>query len=328
MDILSDILDTLKLSGSLFFRSELEPPWGVDVPVEGRKAMLHIIADGQCCLQLEKDSKPLALSRGDVVLITSASEHKHKLFDALQSPYHSERQGLVCGVDKCAMVEGPAELAQLPQSQQAVLPAATDKTVLICGYFDFDEEMLHPLFQALPGKMRIQTQREANLRWLDNTIHLIREEAFSQRAGADAIANRMSEILYIKALRIYIEENLESLRGVSALHDRHLSRALNLIHEQFDQSLSVEELASEAGLSRSAFSQRFNKLMGLPVAQYITQWRLQKAKQMLLQTDQNMLEIALRIGYQTEAAFNKVFKRHFGVAPGAYRRKHYLLHAL
>jgi len=328
MDILSDILDTLKLSGSLFFRSELEPPWGVDVPVEGKKAMLHIIADGQCCLKMDEENEPLALSRGDLVLMTSASEHQHKLFDALESPYHGERQGLLCGEDKCEMIEGPAELAQLSEAQQAVLPAATDKTVLICGYFDFDEEMLHPLFHALPNKMRVKTQQEANLRWLDNTIHLIREEAFSQRLGAEAIANRMSEILYIKALRIYIEENLEDLRGISALHDRHLSRALSVIHEDFSESLNVENLATEAGLSRTAFSQRFNKLMGVSVSQYITHWRLQKAKKMLLQTDKNMLDIALRIGYQTEAAFNKVFKRHFGVAPGAYRRKHYLLHAL
>jgi len=328
MDVLSDILDTLRLSGSLFFRSELEPPWGIDVPVEGRKAILHIIADGQCCLQLAQDAEPIALTRGDLVLVTQAHSHQHKLFDAVNSPYHKEKQGVVCGTDQCEVVEGPAEL--LPESavDTKIQPAVTDKTVLICGYFDFDEEILHPLFQALPAKMQVRTNQEINLRWLDNTIHIIRDEAFSERPGADAIANRMSEILFIKSLRIYVEENLQSLQGIAALHDRYLSRALDIIHSRFHESLNVQDLATEAGLSRTAFSQRFTKMMGMSTAQYITHWRLQKAKQMLLQEKLNILDIAVQIGYQTEAAFNKVFKRHFGVTPGAYRRKYYLLHAL
>lgn len=328
MDILSDILDTLRLSGSLFFRSELEPPWGIDVPVEGKKAILHIIADGHCCLKLDQDAEPIPLSRGDLVLVTQAQSHQHKLFDAVDSPYHKDRQGIVCGTDQCEIVEGPADLLSESAATTRLQPALTDKTVLICGYFDFDEEILHPLFHSLPPKMNVKTTQEVNLRWLDNTIHLIRDEAFSERPGADAIANRMSEILFIKALRIYVEENLESLRGISALHDRYLSRALNIIHSRFHEVLNVQELASEAGLSRTAFSQRFTKLMGMSTSQYITHWRLQKAKQMLLQEQHNILDIAVQIGYQTEAAFNKVFKRHFGITPGAYRRKHYLLHAL
>jgi len=325
MDVLSDILDTLKLSGCLFFRSELEPPWGVDVPVEGRKAMLHIVAEGRCYMQLDKAKAPLALQRGDIVLLTHASQHPHKLFDALNSPYQAERVGVQCGVNQCETAEGPAELLSEPATGLELLPAATDKTVLICGYFDYDEELLHPAFTHLPTTMQIKTRQEVNIRWLDNTIHLIREEAFSKRPGAAAIANRMSEILYIKTLRIYIEENVTDLRGIAALHDRYLNRALTMIHEQFAQPLNVQDIATAVGLSRTAFSQRFSKLMGVSALEYITHWRLQKAKQMLLQTDQNMLEIALQIGYQTEAAFNKVFKRHFGITPGTYRRKHYLL---
>ena len=214
-----------------------------------------------------------------------------------------------------------------PDLELEIQPAASDKTILICGSFDFDEEFLHPVFHGLPQVMQVQTSKETSLRWMDNTIYLIQDEAFSERPGAEAIANRMSEILFIKTLRMYIENNIDDLRGISALHDRYLGRALKKIHQEFHESLTVQDIANEVGLSRTAFSQRFNRLMGISTLEYITHWRLQQAKQMLLQTDQNMLAIAMQVGYQTEAAFNKVFKKHFGITPGGYRRKSYFLNA-
>lgn len=323
MDVLSDILDTLKLEGSLFFRSELEPPWGIDVPVEGKKAILHIIARGCCHLRMEEDAKPLDLRAGDLVLVTQATHHRHKLFDALDSPHNTAREddgSIACGVDQCEIATGPTELPVSPA--RAVPPESVEeKTVLICGYFDFDEEIVHPLFRFLPMCMQVPTRSQANLHWLDYTIHLIQEEAFSKRSGADAMANRMAEILFIKALRIFIEENLEDVRGLAAMNDRHIGRALDIIHTRFEENLDLPLLAKEAGLSRSAFAQRFNKLMGMPTAQYLTQWRLQKAKALLAQSNRNIIEVAAQVGYQTEPAFNKVFKKHFGITPGAYRCK-------
>lgn len=320
MDVLSDVLDTLKLEGSLFFRSELEPPWEVEVPVEGKKAILHIIAEGHCQIKLEKDSAPVDLHKGDLILISRAKHHRHKLFDTGSSGI---RQSIACGTNQSNGISGPEQLATSPDSAP-VKESFINKTVLICGYFDFDEEIVHPLFRYLPASMRVPEQKETNLRWLEHTIHLIREEAFSKRSGADAIANRMSEILFIKALRIYIEDNLNDIRGLAAMHDRHISRALDIIHHRFDETLDVALLAKEAGLSRTAFSQRFSKLTGVTAAQYLTQWRLQKAKTLLAQSNQNILGVATQIGYQTESAFNKVFKKHFGVTPGAYRCKQVL----
>lgn len=323
MDVLSDILDALKLEGTLFFRSELEPPWGIEVPVEGKKAILHIIAQGCCHLRMEEADKPLDLRTGDLVLVSQARHHRHKLFDALDSPHNTAKEddgSIICGIDQCETVTGPADLPASP-TLTAPPAAPADKTVLICGYFDFDEEIIHPLLRFLPMCMQVPTRNQANLHWLEYTIHLIQQEAFSKRSGADAMANRMAEILFIKALRIFIEENMDEVCGLAAMNDRHIGRALTLIHTQFAQNLDLPLLAKEAGLSRSAFAQRFNKLMGMPAAQYLTQWRLQKAKTLLAQGQYTILDVAGQVGYQTESAFNKVFKKHFGVTPGAYRCK-------
>lgn len=306
MDILSDILSGIKMRGSLYFRTEFTPPWGVRVPALHNVARFHLVSRGQSWVRVGEHDRSILLASGDLIVIPHGAEHS--LSDAPDTRVFS--------VDDVVAQAGFT-------GQGALIYGGADRrnpTCLVCGHFAFDADARHPLLQALPPYIHIRGTDTLNHVWLDEAMRFIGHEAGSDRPGSAAIVNRLSEILFIQAIRAYVTQAGDQAKCLAGLTDPLIGRALRQVHRAPHERWTVAALAREAGLSRTGFAERFSELMGMTPLQYITDWRMQKARQLLAQADMGMIEIAESVGYQSEAAFGRVFKKHFNIGPGAYRR--------
>ncbi len=194
-------------------------------------------------------------------------------------------------------------------------------TTIICGVFNFQEGRDHALLSLLPPMIHIKGDEGHAVRWLDTTLKFMATEAASSRPGAETIVDRLTDILFVQAIRTWIDSHSEDTRGwLAALSDPQISIALRHIHGSPGQRWTVASLAAVVGLSRSAFSARFASLVGNPPLQYLTAWRMRLAANWLTDTDLSISEISDRVSYQSEDPFNRAFRRHVGVSPGRYRR--------
>ncbi|MBO9491463.1 AraC family transcriptional regulator [Endozoicomonas sp. G2_1] len=305
MDALTDILNTLKLKSSLYFRTELTAPWGVAVPAHGRVARFHIVIRGQCWLNIEGQAEPMLMSNGDLVVIPHGAGHV--ITDA----------------------EG-SEVKPLAEVLNEVSYSGTGPLVyggggagccLVCGEFAFDEVNSHPLLDNLPARLFVKGDESYNTTWLDSAIGFIAHEAASSKAGANAIIDRLSEIILIQVIRATLAQATEQIPFLSAFHDDKINSVLSHIHQDPAADWNVERLGQLVNMSRTAFSNRFASLTKMTPLQYVIFVRLQKASQLLLTTPQSLFSIADSVGYQSEAAFSLAFKRQFGIRPGEYRKQ-------
>lgn len=306
MDLLSDVLALLKLEGTLYFRTEFSPPWGVAVPEFENVARFHFVHRGRCWLRITGCKKPVLLEQGDLVIITRGSAHQ------LCDPPDTK----VLTVDQVVADTGFTGEGALVLGK----PGAGHETQLICGHFAFDRSANHPLLEALPRYIHIKGYADVADPWLEQTLRLIGSEAGRTQLGGDLIALKLSEIIFAQAIRTYLNAQGRSRQVFAGIADPHVSRVLQSIHRSPAHSWTLPELARIAGLSRSAFASRFHELMGMTPLQYLTQWRMQVARRMLVDTDAPMIRVAESSGYQSEASFGRVFKRHFDIAPASYRR--------
>src|SRR5207253_4752553 len=197
------------------------------------------------------------------------------------------------------------------------------ETALICGSFRFEGSRTHPLLSVLPPLIHIQGDGGASSRtteWLSTTLRFLAAEARHPRPGAETLISRLTDVVFVQALRAWIESQPEGVGGwLGALRDRQIAAALGQIHRQPERDWSVARLASTVGMSRSSFAARFTALVGEAPLAYLTRWRMHLAGELLRGRDLSVSEIAGRVGYESEAAFSKAFKREAGISPGAYR---------
>jgi len=196
------------------------------------------------------------------------------------------------------------------------------ETQLVCGHFAFDDHANHPLIDSLPEFVHIKNYGEVAGSWMESTLKLIGTEAGRDGIGGDFIAIRMSEIIFAQALRTFFASEGMDKPVFTAFMDPQIAPVLRAIHENPSGKYSVKELAKIAGMSRTSFMLRFSNCMSMTPLQYITFWRMQIARQQLAEVNSPIIDIAENIGYQSEAAFGRVFKKHHGVAPATYRRQH------
>lgn len=293
MDVLSDILRLLRLRASVYFHSDFCGTWTVDSSGSG-KATFHLVADGNCWLHTEGEQEPLALAAGDLVVFPRDARH--------------------------VISDSPEPL--LADTPPGVVRAggAGASTSLVCGYFEFDSPQVNPLLDALPDTVRIHSDQADNAIWLDTLVRLIRLETGSDSPGADAIVDKLSDVLFVQVVRTYIRENGPPQGLLAALSDVQVCRALKAVHASPGSAWSVETLAQEAGMSRSAFARRFQQLMNVTPMHYVAGWRMQRAFDVLAEGRQSVAAVAETFGYQSEASFSKAFKQHLGVGPGAVRK--------
>lgn len=300
MDALSDILRMIRLRGSIYFQKDLYTPWGMQVDT-GPYAQFHMIVRGFCWLQTAELADPLFLTAGDIVVFPYGQPHC--IAENLQNRMIPGRQ----------VVE--AVLNQKPIFTGDVLSAT-----LICGHFEFDRDFDHPFVKALPQMIHISNLNRSDIGLMEAATNVIIRETGSQSAGAEVVVDRLAEILFVQILRTYILRKSNETTFWAALQDEQISKSLKLIHTKPQENWTLESLAGLVGMSRSAFTVRFRELVGETPMRYITRWRMHRAKELLRIHRLPLIEIAEQVGYLSEAAFSRAFKRQFNQNPGAMRK--------
>jgi AraC-like DNA-binding protein len=304
VDPLGEALHVLRLRGTFYSRCEFTAPWGLVLPAMPGSLMFHVVTDGRCWLEVEGED-PRLLQPGDLGLVPHGDGHQLAsepgapgvaLFD-LSSEDASERYELL------RMGGGGA--------------AAT----LVCGTVTFDHPAARRLVAALPRTITVDAWSSPELEWVASTLRFMAAEARTLRPGGETVITRLADILVIQAIRSWIASDPAAQTGwVGALQDPRIGPALALIHREPARDWTIASLAHEVAMSRSAFAARFTELVGEPPMHYVTRWRMHVAQTWLIEDDATVGELALRLGYQSEAAFSRAFKRSMGVAPGAVRR--------
>jgi len=306
MDLLSDILSVMKLSGTLYFRTSFTSPWGVDVPPFENVSRFHYVHRGRCFAKVDGEREPAFLEQGDLIIINGGA--RHTLCDPVDADIHTLDQVVEeSGFNgRGTLIFGEAN--------------AGHETQLICGHFAFDSDASHILLEALPPCVHIKEYGTVSPDWLDNSLKMIGSEAGGNHLGGDLIAVKLAEIIFTQALRSYVSGQGHNVNGLAGFADVHIRQALTAIHENPAHSWSVETLAKIAGMSRTAFSNRFSELVTRTPLNYLTEWRMQLARHLLSDTDMPIIEVATRSGYGSEASFSRIFKRHFNEPPAVFRR--------
>ncbi len=306
MDALSDILDLLELRGTMYFRTSFSPPYAVAVPRHGRAARFHLVAQGRCHVGIE-DRHSVTLNTGDLILIPNGAAHvlsdvpdrpATALEDVLEQAGYSGEGVLAYGGD----------------------PRPDGDAKLICGHLNFADGVEHPLLRALPSHLLVTAELRARSPWLDELMRLITRQMFAGSPGFTASVIRLSEALFIEAVRACADQDEGLRRVITAIGDPRIGRALSLMHRDLDQDWTLDRIAREVGMSRSRFAEQFQTLMGSAPMSYLSDQRLQKAMALLSGTGEPIQRVAARVGYQSAAAFSRAFSNRYGHSPSDVRR--------
>lgn len=303
MDALSRILSTVQLEGSLYFPALFRGQWGLDVPANPAVCRFHVVVEGHCLLRTQ--GLEAQLHQGDLALVPHGRQH------TLQSE------------PRTPIVDLEKALGHKQYSGTGVFEWGDGGTPsrLVCGHFAFDKEAIHPLIEALPGLVHLKSTPTYDFRWVDQVMRFMGEEMHAQKPGSELIAQRLSEILFVQVIRHYGEMGTTPIPVLTALVDPRLSRALFAMHGALDHPWTLQAMATEAAMSRTAFAERFAELVGSTPMRYLQSQRMSLAGRLLRQGGRSA-EVAGHVGYRSEAAFARVFKRTHGVGPGEYRREY------
>ncbi|MGI9465197.1 MAG: cupin domain-containing protein [Aestuariivirgaceae bacterium] len=309
MDLLSDILSRLKLTGTLYFRTSFTSPWSVKVPSFANVSRFHFAHRGRCFVRVKAESSPVLLEQGDLIIITAGAEHTLYC--------DSKTENLAVQLDEVVQDSGFTGSGTLVYGDHGT----NHETQLVCGHFAFDENANHPLIDALPSYIHIKNYGEIAGSWMENTLKVIGAEACRDDMGSDLIGLKLSEIIFAQALRTYINSAGIDKPVLAGFSDPNIARTLEAIHKDPAFAWSLEALSSVAGMSRTSFVNRFTSCMSMTPLSYVTQWRMLIARQLLTETAEPIIGIAEDVGYRSEAAFGRVFKKHFAIAPATMRRQ-------
>jgi len=306
MDLLSDILAVMKMRGTLYFRTEFSAPWGVQVPAFENVARFHFAHRGRCWVRVAGVENPVLLNQGDLVVIPHGASH------VLADPVDVS----VVTLDNVLEASGFTGHGALVYGHSG----DSHTTELICGHFAFDSGATHPLIEALPPFIHIHNYGDVAHHWLEQTLKVIGSEVAQSALGADLIALKLSETICVQAIRAYLSTDGRERSVLAGFTDPRISRTLDAVHETPGAPWTLESMAKAAGQSRTAFAERFRRIMGQAPHEYLTQWRMQIARQLLLETSTPIIDIAERVGYQSESSFGRVFKRCIGHTPAGVRK--------
>jgi len=317
VDVLSELLRTVRLTGGLMLRGDLSAPWALQTPEPARLASLlspearqlmlfHVVAEGDCWIDLA-DGQRLRLEREDVVVLPYGDQHTMGS-DAAHAPLP---------------VEPLLATARVAEGLSVVTHGGGGaRTLLFCGYVQCDELMFNPLLKVLPPLLYARAAAEPAGSLLTATVRQLIAAAQASQAGSACMRARLAELLFIEVLRRHIVAlPPASFGSMGALNDPMVGRALHLLHARPADRWTVDGLAHQVGTSRSRLAARFKTMLGQPPMQYLTGWRLQLAARLLREGAPGVAAVAARVGYESEAAFNRAFKRHCGEPPATWRAR-------
>ena len=313
MDALSDVLRAVRLSGAVFFDVSASPPWVAESPAgdtivhrifPGADHLMsyHVVTHGSCWGALV-DEPPTQLLPGDIIVFPHGDAHVLSSGPNMRGAPDMTLYQPSAGGHPFTITMGSTP---------------GDQAHIVCGFLGCDTRPFNPLLAALPRVMHQRARAEGPLA---SFVQLAVSESRSPRVGGEAVLGRLSELLFVDVVRHYLETLPENRTDwLAGLRDPHVGRALTALHGDPSRDWTIEALAREAGLSRSAFAERFTAFAGHPPMQYLASWRMQLAAHMLLSGAEGVAAIAARVGYESEAAFSRAFKKILGVPPGEWRR--------
>jgi len=301
MDALSDILELIRLKSSVYFRKDFASPWGMEMG-KSSYAQFHMVVRGHCWLKSKFLKNPIELYAGDIVIFLNGDEHW-----LADDPSNKRISGI--------------KVVEAHHRKQELFKGKNISTTLVCGHFEFEKGFNHPLLKSLPKFLHIKDTERRELTWLETATNVIMQETGSNEPGADAVVKRLAEILLIQILRVYMLRKNVSKGYLAALKDHQINNALKLIHTKPDESWTLENIARQIGMSRAAFAAKFKHLIGITPMNYLTSWRMFKARELIRQRHLSLFEIAESVGYSSEASFNRAFKKQFKKNPGAMRKE-------
>lgn len=321
MDALSEVLRVVQLNGAVYLSAEFTAPWclisqvnsdicAAYLPRSDRIVSYHLVAEGTCWVRLADDPhSAVRLEAGDVVVVPQGDAH-------------------VLG---SAMDLEPVPAAPLLARHLETHPGEVMRTLyggggesarLVCGFLSCDEVLGNPLLAALPRMFKVDVGSGMESAWLASALDFAAAEAAEPQAGSATVLAKLSELLFVQAVRRCIDSLPVNGTGwLAALRDRYVGRAMLYLHMHPAHPWTVDELAASVGLSRSALAQRFTDLLGQPPMQYLARWRLYCAARELRGGSKSLAEVAGAIGYDSEAAFSRAFKREFGLPPASWRTR-------
>lgn len=316
MDALSEVLKAVRLTSGIFLEAEFTAPWCIDsapgeadvshmLPNAEQVSIFHLVTEGRLRAKLPGPGPMLELEAGDLIVFPHGDGH-------------------VLGSD---VQLSPVPVCQLVQAKPGGGLAHVKhggggaRTRIVCGFMACDKRTCKPLLGALPRMLRVSLRDSPAAAWIEATLRRGASETHAPSAGGEVVLGRLAELVFVEGMREYVRSLPESQQGwLAGLRDPHVGRALALLHADPARDWEVEALAQESGLSRSALADRFVALLGEPPMQYLTGWRMALASQALSTSNDSVARVAERVGYESEAAFNRAFKREFGAPPAAWRR--------
>ena len=304
VDPLGQALHFLRMTGVMYCRSEFTAPWALELPAFDDCLMFHIVTVGLCRLQVD-GCEDRVLQPGEFALVPHGAGHR-----LTSEP----------GVPAAKLFDLPRE--QVSDRYEILRHGGGGApATIICGAVRFDHPAAARLVTLLPKVIGVSAWNSPEFEWIQSSLRLMAVEAQEMRPGGETIVTRLADILVIQAIRSWISKDPAAQTGwLGALQDNQIGRALALVHRDPAKPWTVESLANEVAMSRSAFAARFTSVVGEPVMHYVARWRMNVALTWLKQDDAPLGEMAGRLGYESEAAFSRTFKRLIGCSPGAVRR--------
>jgi AraC-like DNA-binding protein len=315
MDALSEILKVVRLSSAVFFHARFTAPWCFQTPQAAsvaqtlhpgaeRLILYHFVADGSCEVAME-GQPPMQLTAGDIIVFPHGDAH---------------RMASEIAVAPGRPVDLPALLGRRPRMLR--FGGGGEATRFVCGYLECDPRLCRPILSALPRVLKISLRGEGGTDWLESSIRYAVAEAASPRPGGEGVLAKLSEVLFVETLRRYMAQLPPEQTGwLAGLRDRVVGRALSLLHQSPAHPWTVESLARQSGASRSVLAERFAHYVGQTPMNYLARWRMALAASLLRSSALSLTRVAEEVGYETDAAFSRAFRREFGHPPAAWRKQ-------
>lgn len=316
MDALSEALKSVRMTGAIFFNAEFTRPWGfqaaarqaasVLAPGTERLVPYHLVIEGEATAQIDGETS-VSLAAGDIVLVPHGDAH------TLSSGSPS------------ALIDSASLLAKFLAGDVSLTrhDGGGDATTrFVCGYFGCERNAERLFLAGLPPMIKLNVRGDPAGAWLENSIRYLVSEAESDRPGRMVMLSKLGEALFVETLRRYMEQlPVEQTGWLAGARDPIVGAVLALLHSKPCHPWTTSELAAQAGASRSVIVERFARFLGEAPHVYLARWRLQLAARLLETTRKTVVQIAGEVGYESEAAFNRAFKREFGAPPARYRKQ-------